>query len=259
MGIILDKLDKGALIEEQLEKEDRKRRREDKKARGEWRAPTFPPSMISKCEREIVYHLLDLPVTLITDPQLLRIFANGDDVHERIMRHLALEGCLHKYEWKASDKENRIEGSIDAVLRLTEQEYDTIDARDIPGRPYILAEFKSARTEACIRLESGKPTRKHVEQLQLYMHIKGIHKGVILVERKDDQQIFEFYIDYDPVMVGDLLYKVKYCLEHADRKELPPRGGTRRSSPCWYSKDRRPLCPYYNICWSETEGKDLII
>jgi hypothetical protein len=261
MDLISRKLNTGIILLDNAAQEERKQKIAEKKATPGY-VPTpanFPPNMISMCRRRIVYHLLRLPVIKITDPQLLRIFDNGTSCHERVTKYLAasMPGDIR---WDYKIENDRVKGYIDVIMKFSEEEYDEIDPnKDVPGRPFIVGEIKSANGNTCYWIERrNEPSKKFVQQLQLYMHITGIHKGVVIVERKDDQAIWPFYVDYDPVMVEELLEKVKFCLDCSDTRIIPKRDGTRRSNPCWSSEDKAPMCPYYDICWSETEGRDLI-
>jgi hypothetical protein len=258
MGLILDKINLASV--EEYKREQEKRRNKYSGVNSASHPVTFPPNMASKCRREIVYHMLRLPVVLELEPQVLRIFSNGNDVHLRIQRLLAESGCLWKFEYPMHDEASRIKGYIDLIMKFSEEEYNLIDERDIPGRPYILGEIKSANSDKCYWMErKGELEESYVNQAQLYMHGTGIHKACIIVERKDDQHIFDYYIDYDQELVSSLLDKVNFCLNHADNKKLPNREGSRKSFPCWYAKKNKPMCNYYDICWSETEGYDLIM
>lgn len=259
--LILNKINSGILIIDNMSKLERLEKIQDKikNNNGNMYLPKFPPNMISMCSRRIVYHLMRLPVILVTDPQLLRIFDNGNSVHERITSYFAASGCLSEHDYKICDEENRIGGYIDLILKLTPEEFSSIAPIDTPGNPFVIGEIKSANSNACYWIErKNEPSKKYVEQLQLYMHVTGIHTGVIIIERKDDQRLFTFYVKYDPNMVADLLEKVHTCLYNADNKIIPPREGSKKSSLCWSSENRAPMCPYYDICWSDTEGKDLI-
>jgi hypothetical protein len=249
MEIILRKIDSALLLSNQIDTEEHNSRAEG--------LVTFPPNMISKCEREIVYHLLRLPVTPVYDPQILRIFDNGHAVHERLLKYLAFDGSLKEHELKVYDEENRIKGYIDAIITLDEDDLTIVG--QYPGEPYVIAEFKSANSNECYWIEKNDmPSDKYVWQIQLYMHITGIHKGVILIERKDDQKIFEYWVNYDPQLVELLLDKVQRCLSYADQRILPDREGTRRGRPCWNGSRKSSMCKWYDICWSEDEGRRLI-
>jgi hypothetical protein len=263
MDPVLELINNGALVLEQAKQQDRKAMIEEKIA-ANGGLPTlanFPPNMIGQCSRKCVYHMLRLPVEKVFDPRLLRIFDNGDDVHERLTKYLAASGGLWRYEMVVHDENLRIKGRLDNILKLDEDKYDLLDAdKNIPGRPYLIGEIKSANNDTCRWMErDGEPNKKYVLQIMLYMHITGIHKGVIIVERKDDQVILgPYYVDYDPVIAKEALDKVATCIGHVDCHTLPPREGTRKSSTCWNYKAKQPCCDYYDICWSETEGMDLV-
>jgi hypothetical protein len=263
MDLIASEINHGINIIELSKENERQQKREQAAKENppkEKKPVTFPPNMISKCSRQIVYHLLRLPVQLVIEPKLLRIFDNGDKTHERTLSYMAAAGILHSWEVKVEDKDNRIKGYLDAMIKLEERDYiEEFGTLEIPGAPYLIGEIKSACSKECYWIErKNAPSKKYVQQLQLYMHATGIHKGVVIIENKDTQDLYTFYVDYDPAMVTELLSKVGQCLECADTKILPDREGTRKSNVCWLAEQKAPRCPFYDICWSETEGKDLI-
>lgn len=214
---------------EERQKQQNAEREEKSKALREAGKFKFYPSSIAKCRREIVYQMLGYPKQDIPT-RVLRIFDNGDSMHERYQNWFAEMGILISPELPLKNEELCISGRTDALIRINDE--------------LVLVELKSANDRSFgWMVKKNEPKEDYVMQLQLYLHLTGIDKGIILIENKNDQTILEFPIAYDKEMSNELINKIKYCVDHAKSNEIPERDYTKSTFQCKY-------CDYAEMCWS---------
>ena len=111
---------------------------------------------------------------------------------------------------------------------------------EIEGEKYLV-ELKSANDKMFYNYLK-EPKEQHVDQLQLYMYLAGVHKGFILYENKNDQSLKEFYVEYDQTKVSQLIDKIITVNESVKNKTLPPRDYTKSHWQCRY-------CDFRALCW----------
>jgi len=114
-------------------------------------------------------------------PRMKRIFDNGNDVHQRIVKYLVKQGVIRGIEVKIKTK--LLHGRADAIIFSD-------------GRIAVL-EIKTMKKRDFERLKTFCNWKAYV-QTQLYMHFLKIDNGIILVECKDDQRLKEFYLKRKP-------------------------------------------------------------
>ena len=113
------------------------------------------PSGVSSCPRSLFYTRTGVKRDGVIDPRTRRIFDNGHHVHDRLQTYLKDEGCLLMDETPVWDKDLRILGHCDGILRVNK---------------FTLAilEIKSINTNAFSHLTGAKP--EHQMQAQVYMY-----------------------------------------------------------------------------------------
>lgn len=171
------------------------------------------------CYREQVLSLIyeqaqgkDLPVTS------LRIFAAGNSIHEKWQS--MFKNCSgYVKNFKLIRNEAR---SFSEKWKL----YFTPDAIvEINGIRYII-EIKSMNTFSYKHVaNSTNPHPSARKQLMLYMHLTGIHRGLILLEDKNSQdfEIFEVRYDYKEVVKYlDRLQEIKAQYKELKKNNIQP-------------------------------------
>lgn len=113
------------------------------------------PSGVSSCPRSLYYTRTGVKRDGVIDPRTRRIFDNGHHVHDRLQTYLKDEGCLIMDETPVWDKDLRILGHCDGILRVNK---------------FTLAilEIKSINSNAFSHLTGAKP--EHQMQAQVYMY-----------------------------------------------------------------------------------------
>lgn len=197
----------------------------------------FHPSTIGFCSRKIAYIMHEFPAPDL-DPRVIRIFENGHSMHERFENWFDSMGIQIAAEVELSPdspdqaiaercRELDIRGKTDSLIEI--------------GGEYYLVELKSAN-DRMFKNFLQEPKEQHVEQLQLYMYLSGVHQGFLLYENKNDQSLKEFLIEYDEEMVNRLREKILNVNEHVNNNTLPEREFTRSHWQCKY-------CDFSGICW----------
>lgn len=231
-----------------------------------------------QCMRKVWYQFFpdEFPIEAL-EPRVLRIFANGNDVHERLASYLKRElGIDFHDEINVPRDDLDVHGRCDGIC--------TIDGQA------VIVEFKSINLE-----KVDKAKEEHIGQLTWYMHmfkklktdlkedfgfkdvdfvseseivgmesLSGRHledlnyvekwllfsqgevRGEIIYESKQNQSTFHFPLDYDI----DRAKKVRLWFEqlkwHIDNKEIPNVKYNPNYFPCSW---KTGACPYWGTCW----------
>lgn len=69
----------------------------------------------------------------------------------------------------------------------------------------------------------AEPKEENVAQLQLYLHFFKIKNGILLYVDKDTQELKEFPVDYNSVLVKNLLNKLTQLKTKIDSNTIPER------------------------------------
>ncbi len=230
--VITPQIDKHLLSIEQEQQQKRNDLLVERVKNGQ--APMFHPSSISKCSRAIVYEMLGYP----PEPRpasFIRIFRNGDSMHERYQAWFKDMGILVATEVAVEDEDLRISGRVDAILDI-----GLIDPS--LGGGNAVAELKSAKAKNFYYMKkTSTPSQTYIEQICLYLHLLKLDKGVIIVECKDDQELLEFWLDYDENLARRLIDKIKFVNLCIDTNQIPLREYQRDSYQCVYC-DFRKTC-----------------
>jgi len=218
-----------------IEEENAKRAERAKNAEENPKPPSFYPSSIGFCSRRIAMQMLGYERPDM-DPRILRIMDNGTYTHHRYEDLFDKMGIQVEREVVLKDEELRISGRTDSHIRFKDENGNEVDA---------LVELKSAKDSQFNRMKKeGEPRADHYDQLQLYMHLTGIHKGVIFVENKDTQDTLEFWVDYDEERANQLIEKIRMINACVDMEILPEKEFEITSFECRF-------CDFRYLCWEE--------
>lgn len=213
------------------------------------------PSSIGRCTREIVYKMLGYPQPP-SDPKGLSIMENGNFFHARMEERFEKMGILVSPELPIVDLELNVSGRTDAVIfnpNVNDSKYDDIitlhdaDKKVIwsgPNREVVLVELKSINQNGFKKVVSKGPKEGHAEQLWLYMYLTGIKQGLLLYENKNDQELYEVWLDYNEAEVKKIIEKINVVNKHVRIGTLPEREGSRTSYTCNY-------CDFKEVCWND--------
>lgn len=197
----------------------------------------FHPSSLGikagNCGRRNVYLLRGVPKKANFPARVLRIFANGHGVHERLQSTMSKMEHPFEDEVKIEWDEPPVRGHCDGVLVYNDRK--------------ILIEIKScSSTVFNNRLDYDRPRVDHVAQASIYAHVLGIGTIWIIYECKDTQRIKVFEVEANREASQKILDKWhSEWLAFKDGK-LPARPYKEGSPTC-------ADCDLIEHCWSDTE------
>jgi len=192
----------------------------------------FYISEAGKCPRQIFFKFKSAPKEEL-DPRFLRIFEQGDVIHEKLVRMLRSMGILECAEIPIAPQED-ISGRADAVVVLNRERY--------------LIDFKSINSSILRGMK--EPKEEHVSQVQLYLHFFNIKRGILLYEGKDTLELKEFTINYDNNLAKRILKQFKDLKDNLQKDIVPEcLSDYPKNWQCRY-------CQFKDVC--ETAGTDKI-
>lgn len=204
------------------------------------------PSTIGMCQRKIVFDMMMVPKDMPSD-NLMRIFDNGHSLHHRYEDLFAQMGVLIQNEMKIED--DHISGHTDAWIRV----YSLAHPQ---GMNYLI-ELKSAFSKSFEWMaKNNTPKKEHKDQLMFYLHLVrkmglDIDRGIIFVENKDTQELWEYELFYDKKAGMKLEEKANWCIGlAAERKvpSIPPK-----HTPSFY---KCSTCDYNFYCHADSYKRD---
>lgn len=218
------------MYKEMIDEEALKINEEKSKKKREY----FYASDVFQCMRKIFYEFFlekDESITMDTFiPAQVRVFHNGDAVHDRLTGYLKHRGLVVQTEIDVPPPEDiNIHGRVDALVG--------------EGEESDILEFKSINMDPV-----KKPKYEHLGQINFYMHQLKKKRGFLIYESKQTQEVYEFEVAYDPVMVGNVFRFFTTLKAYVDRKEIPPIFYTAESYPCKWKTGR---CRFYKTCWKD--------
>jgi CRISPR/Cas system-associated exonuclease Cas4 (RecB family) len=191
----------------------------------------YYPSDAGMCMRKVWYSYM-YPSEV--EPELAKIFELGNIIHDFIVKVLKSEKnreiVLLGSELPVRQNIDGIEisGRVDDVIKVC-----------IDNKVYLV-EVKSTKS-----LFYTNDAKSHnVDQLQLYMHLTGIHDGIILYVDKTNLQTKAFKISYDPSAANEIIERFKKLHSHLLEKTLPPPEAKLIQKNAWMCK----YCEYQDKC-----------
>ena len=148
----------------------------------------------------------------------LKIFAAGSSIHEKWQKMFTV--CSEKIpgfklvrvEARSFSEKWKLYFTPDAIVEINEKNY-IVEIKSMNEWAY-----KSA-------MKSKNPHPSARKQLQLYMHLTGIHNGLILLENKNNQdfELFEVHYEYDEVVKYlDRLQEIKSEYKDLVKNKIEP-------------------------------------
>ena len=162
--------------------------------REQWqkKAGRYYPSEIGTCIRKLWYSYKH-PVTISGEAR--KIFHMGDMIHRfaadvmRSDKNPDIELLEEELSIKLNMENFIISGRIDDIL-LVKQKNEK-----------VLVEVKSCKSVDALK----KPGDQHVIQLQFYMHVSKINKGIVLYLEKNTLKSRVFEVEYSEQIAEDLI------------------------------------------------------
>ena len=167
------------------------------------------------------------------DTSLKRIFRMGDAYHTLLYNEIS-EGDYNSGiriiggEIDVKDFNNHLKGRIDLIVSNGTENFivDIKSCSDWSFKKYI---------------DEEKVPQQYIIQLQLYMHIKGFKKGILLFINKNNQKIGEVGIEYNKELVDKLLNEINIFYNNMEKNIFPEPcdGGEWGCKACEYFKKNK--------------------
>jgi len=177
----------------------------------------------------------------------MRVFDNGHSLHHRYEKLFADMGILVKDEMKL--EADNISGHTDAWIRVFSLEHPR-------GMDYLV-ELKSAFSKSFDwMIKNNRAKREHLDQIMFYLHLVRkmgiqIDRGIIYVENKDNQEVWEHEVQYDAAYGQRLEEKANWCIEMAKERVLP--NIPPQHTPSYY---KCSICDYNIYCYADNVKRD---
>lgn len=127
---------------------------------------------------------------------------------------------------------------------------------------FFVIDFKTASDFSFNKLiESGVPTAAYVFQINIYMYMLGIERGIIFYEDSNSKKIKEFYVQKDQQIIEEVKKRIEIATEAERLGSIPPIPEylkPSRTQPCsFYCKGfpNYPPCPFLHMCHPEEYAK----
>lgn len=198
-------------------------------------AGKYYPSEIGNCLRK-VWYTYKFPLDL--KPELIKIFEVGNIMHDFVVEVLRSERNpdveLLKSEFPVRQEVDDfvISGRVDNLILIK------------ASGKNVLVEVKS--TMDVNRIEEAQP--HNIVQLQLYMHLIGVHNGILLYIDKKNLQSKIFQVDYDEKHAKEIIERFRRLHGSLTSNMIPEpeaRGDRKTLWMCRY-------CEYRDRCYAET-------
>jgi CRISPR/Cas system-associated exonuclease Cas4 (RecB family) len=193
-----------------------------------------------KCPRAVFFKFKNAPREPM-EARILRIFEHGENIHRsifNILYRLKL-GVVTEVPIPTSEI---VSGRADAILCVGNENY-VLDIKSI---------------NSMIFRKMTQPKEENVYQIQLYMHFFNIKKAILLYIDKDQQEMKEFFVDYDEVLCKSLLDKFDLLKKQVEQGVVPERLADYPSNwQCSYCqfKDICKMANGSSISWEDFKKK----
>ncbi|MEE9382819.1 MAG: hypothetical protein V3V08_05335 [Nannocystaceae bacterium] len=202
-------------------------------------------SQIGKCERGLWGGVNGIPDERPPEGRILVLFDLGEAVETHVVELLRLAGFEVLSHDPDTGEQFRItgfgenaSGRLDGLVRFKRSQHAT-DER-------ALLEVKSANAKKFDELlASGSYAAwnpVYGDQVQVYMGRKGLKQALVVVECKNDSQLYVEVIDFDPGRYRELWAKAERIV---NAESAPPRPEEGKSQYCGFCK----YCSRGKWCW----------
>ena len=177
-------------------------------------------------------------------PSLLRIFEQGNAIHEKWQRLFirAGYGTAEDMDFTRFNAHYAMSFTPDAVLAIPE----------VFDNDWFVVEIKSVNTFQFQRMEKHPSAWK---QCQWYMHNLGFKHGIVLSEDKNTQDFKIEVYHYDPKLVAPFVERAESIIYYYNRviteHKMVARPSEAKSPDCKKCKE----CPLRDACWNIGMGR----
>lgn len=229
------------LIAEGLRRLNESEQAERKAQRGDSLKKNPHVSDAGKCERRVVFSLMNIPETNPPGVDSLLRFALGHAFEDAIAK------ILEAYQGATYIREERVELIAPDGTKISgRKDFDAVRML-LDGDTMLELKSSNARSVGWL-VKRGAPNEDHVAQLNLYLHATDKKVGYLVYlvagSTKGEPVLHAWRVDYDAERAdADIAF-----LADADAKakvgDVPkvPQGYTQWKFPCGY-------CQFQKLCW----------
>jgi len=175
---------------------------------------------------------------------LKRIFEEGNAIHEKWQRLMIRGG------WGTSDDMDRTRFNKKYEISYT-PDCDVNVPLSFEDEPvHMIGEIKSVNTYQFKHMTTHPSAKK---QVNWYMHLTGVHKGFVLCDDKNNQDIKVFYYDYDPHIVAPFVERAELVQYHKQRLLKEGRLVARCDACSGYTCKRAEKCAMKEVCYGKSK------
>lgn len=179
-----------------------------------------------RCARSIFFKFKNVPRKEM-EANILRLFDHGDHIHKMIMKPLLSTRDIHVVASEVDiPPQEIISGRADAIVS--------------DGKELFVLDIKSMNSMVFRALH--EPKEENINQIQLYLHYFKIAKGILLYVSKDNQDLKEFIVNYNPARAEALLSDLEILKKQIDTDVIPKR------IPSYPSDWQCTYCQFKDVC-----------
>lgn len=197
------------------------------------------PSSIAGCQRQSMFKFLGVEAVNRIDPDTELIFEDGNWRHHKWQAMFAdMQQVLGSKKFRLCSIEKPVSipnlyiaGRYDALIKIRGKRY-VVDFKGINdfGFSYVYREHK--------------PKEEHVKQVLTYCVARGVRRGLLLYDNKNNQQFKVYQVSWDDEIWADVERWCERVLMHLERKTLPGRHHNCSAGTFLFEK-----CPFAPICY----------
>ena len=194
----------------------------------------FYASSVAKCPRQAFFDFKKAPKKAL-NASILLLFELGNRVHQMIVDAMVSAKDIEVIAAEINiPPQEIVSGRVDAIIKIKD-ELIILDIKSINGRAF--GYLKEAKED-------------HILQIQLYLYYYKIQKGMLLYVDKDTLKMKEYIVEYDAIVVKNLLKDLEVLRKQIDNNEVPDR--LSNYPTFWKCK----YCAYSKICKTIDNGKN---
>lgn len=218
------------------------------------------------------------------DPRTLRIFHNGEDVHERLSSYLRNEVDIDFSDEIDIPRDNlNVHGRCDGICTVDERavvvEFKSINRKTVYEakeenvgqlmwymtmwrmlRDDLRADFGFAPEALLVEKElngkvgnSGRKIEDLSKEEKWILFTQGDVQGELIYESKQTQEVYHFSFEYDVEKVEKVRLWFQQVDWHVAHKKMPAVRYDKGKFPCsWGKNNSQGKCQFYEVC----HGKD---
>lgn len=191
------------------------------------------------CSRVLYYRYTGVEPLDHIPPRNRRIFDTGHKVHDQ------LQGYMARIVADLKTEDFTAEASFDQNSSELANQYEIVSTTDgiwVINLPELKLRFgveiKSMKSELFMKLSA--PSMENVVQSTIYMACLDLPLMVILYYNKNDSNMLEFPLAFDPKIWEAVTKKIDFVREHAVNEEPPPREDGYHCKTCRYQHVCKP-------------------